>query len=670
MSPNSYYYEYLGIYIQKHSTFLIWAPRFIHMSHPDKRAALTEASPLVKGAKPHGLGAIACLLFPVALGWAVEFYDYGCFTTLTKQIQNNFFPDLSSDMVWLVFSIGQVTRPFGGAVLGFVADRYGRRLTIIVATVGMLAATCTMGALPSLRCCGKGWNALGIVLLCLCRAIQGLFAAGEVSAATVLAVESVSAERICFAMSMLMVAGHTGFLVASGMTEILESSLDEQAMLDWGWRLPFFLSLPFGVASALLQQRLVRESAEFDESSARQFDESSARLELDGSATATEAAGDAGSCSSAERGGKGGSGGSLGGGGGDGGSGDGSSGVAIGAAIGAAPSTHLGVLWARHRLAVLLAVLFGASHTGMFYGTASYIKSFLHTIHASTAADGSGIQSIIYAAGIVALPLVALAADALGAARAAVIGLTASLLLALPSWLLLVSHSPSCLPYLGGVLFAILHAATSIPLLTLMVSLTPPPSFLPGPHHPSASPDHTQPAQTTPSRPRPSQPARSTQTTQKKRPTQTARPAQTARPTQTARPAHTGPTDPYRIRPDRPDRPAGGTLPYERARHRLRPLIQPRSAPLRRLRPHHQQSPLERRLGRYALGRPRAAQRHGAGDMDVLESRMLGGRAGGSVLRAGGRQARAPLVPARGAPRLRLRAGARHRQRGRLRERP
>ena len=131
------------------------------------------------------------------------------------------------------------------------------------------------------------------------------------------------------------------------------------------------------------------------------------------------------------------------------------------------------MLWARHRLVLFLAILFGASHTGMFYGTASYIKSFLDTIHASTAADGSGIQSTIYAAGILTGPLVALATDACGTARAAVAGLAASLLLVLPSWLLLVSRSQRCLPYLGELIFALLHAATSIPLLTLMVGLFP-----------------------------------------------------------------------------------------------------------------------------------------------------------------------------------------------------
>jgi len=388
---------------------------------------LSESSPLVRdpNSKPHSLGAIVCLLYPVALGWCIEFYDYGCYTTLTNEIEANFFagmpPTSSSCLVWTIFALGQVARPFGGAILGYVADNYGRRVSIIVATIGMLVATGGIGMMPTARCCGEGWGTFSVVMLCIFRVFQGLFAAGEVGVAGMWAIESVAPHRACFAFAIMFVAGEAGFLGAAGISALLESVLDDQAMLDWGWRIPFLLALLLGIASALLQHSRVEESAEYEK-------------------LAVETTGAEGK---------------------------------IAAASETRPFNVFRSLWARHRSTFVLSVLICSVNAGLFYGTTAFIKDYLVTIGVRTTAEAGALQAFMFAVSIPADLICGVLADAYGASRTSVIGVVTCLLFVLPAWLLLVSPGALYLPYIGGLLFVLIFSLAHVSPIVLVAGLFP-----------------------------------------------------------------------------------------------------------------------------------------------------------------------------------------------------
>ena len=200
-------------------------------------------------------------ILPALLGNCMEFYEYACYASLTVEISNNVYGSDSEDHaghvygVWVVFAIGQATRPIGAALFGYVADRWGRTVAIRYAMVGMVVCTTAIGAIPTRRCCGAGWGLLGQALFCILRGGQGLFAAGELASVFAFAVEHAAPEQAGLVVGAVLMTGNAGFLVAAAFTAALEASLSEDALLDWGWRVPFLLALPLGIGVVALQQR-------------------------------------------------------------------------------------------------------------------------------------------------------------------------------------------------------------------------------------------------------------------------------------------------------------------------------------------------------------------------------------------------------------------------------
>lgn len=208
--------------------------------------------------------AARCVSDHVAL--VVPTDDYACYASLTTEIASNMYAE--DDLigrhytVWLAFAVGQVVRPFGGGLFGIIADRIGRKPALLFATCGMLVSTTAMGCLPTRRMCGELCGTVGAVLMVLLRAGQGLCAAGEVVVMYTLCVEQAGSARAGLGIAAAAVSGTVGFLLASLIAALMESSTGEEERLDWGWRVPFWLALPIGIP-ILLWQRRMEESTEF-----------------------------------------------------------------------------------------------------------------------------------------------------------------------------------------------------------------------------------------------------------------------------------------------------------------------------------------------------------------------------------------------------------------------
>jgi MFS family permease len=143
-------------------------------------------------------------------------------------------------------------RPFGALVFGRIGDLVGRKYTFLVTIVVMGTSTFVVGLLPTFATIG--WGAP--ILLVTLRLLQGLALGGEYGgAATYVAEHSRSGER-GFTTSFIQTTATLGFFLALGIILLCRTTIDAAAFADWGWRIPFLVSLILLVFSVYIRLRL------------------------------------------------------------------------------------------------------------------------------------------------------------------------------------------------------------------------------------------------------------------------------------------------------------------------------------------------------------------------------------------------------------------------------
>jgi len=199
--------------------------------------------------------------WPVLLGNVLEWYEFAIFAYLSKTMATNFFAG-SQLATWAGFSVTFMARPIGGSFLAWVADTCGRRGALLISMLGMLIATVGQGLLPSRLCCGEVAGHFGMVLLLLCRFMQGACAGGEICSIATYCTERAPQSALGFCSSLVCITGSIAFLLASAVTGLCEHNFGPEAMEQWGWRVPFLLSLPPGLV-AMWGRRSLVETEEF-----------------------------------------------------------------------------------------------------------------------------------------------------------------------------------------------------------------------------------------------------------------------------------------------------------------------------------------------------------------------------------------------------------------------
>ncbi|MGI5459656.1 MFS transporter [Streptomyces sp. CA-249302] len=193
-----------------------------------------------------------------SVGNFVEWYEfgvYGCFATVVAA--RFFTPEGGGEAEALVrtyasFALAFFFRPVGAALFGRLGDRIGRRPVLILVIVLMTAATTLIGALPTYATVG----ALAPWLLTFLRVLQGLSAGGEFGGAVAVMTEFAPPGRRGLYGSWQSFTVALGLLGGAGVAAVLGSLLTEDQLGDWGWRLPFLLTLPLGLAALWLRLRL------------------------------------------------------------------------------------------------------------------------------------------------------------------------------------------------------------------------------------------------------------------------------------------------------------------------------------------------------------------------------------------------------------------------------
>ncbi|QIS14888.1 MFS transporter [Nocardia arthritidis] len=198
-------------------------------------------------------------------GTTIEFYDFFLYGLAAALVFNKvFFPTddpLTGVLLALItYGVGFLARPLGGVLFGHLGDRYGRRRTLSFTLMLMGAATVAIGLIPSYSSIGV---AAPILLLGL-RLVQGLALGGEWGGAILLVAEHGSPKHRGFWTSWPQTGGPIGNLLATGILALLGLWVTNSQFQQWGWRIPFLLSIVLVVVGLWLRHA-VEESPIFRE---------------------------------------------------------------------------------------------------------------------------------------------------------------------------------------------------------------------------------------------------------------------------------------------------------------------------------------------------------------------------------------------------------------------
>jgi len=199
-----------------------------------------------------------------SVGTVIEFYDFFIFASLASTIAAHFFPPDRPTLAFMstlaTYGIGLAVRPFGSLAFGRLGDTVGRKTTFLITLLLMGTSTAAIGVLP-------GYATLGVaapILLITLRVLQGLALGGEYAGAATYVGEHAPDGRRGYYTSFIQLTPTIGLFASSVIVLATRRVLGPSAFSDWGWRLPFLISLVFVAISYYIRVRL-EESPVFAE---------------------------------------------------------------------------------------------------------------------------------------------------------------------------------------------------------------------------------------------------------------------------------------------------------------------------------------------------------------------------------------------------------------------
>ncbi|GAB7546670.1 MFS transporter [Cupriavidus sp. CuC1] len=178
------------------------------------------------------------------IGTTVEWYDLFIFATASALVFNKVFfpafdPLTGTLLAFGTFASAYVARILGAALFGHFGDKVGRKSMLLISLIMMGSATFAIGLLPDYRSIGI-WAP---ILLLTLRVIQGLALGGEWGGAVLMAVEHAPADKRGLYGSWVQIGVPAGTLIANLAFLLCNAVLSNEALLSWGWRIPFLASV-------------------------------------------------------------------------------------------------------------------------------------------------------------------------------------------------------------------------------------------------------------------------------------------------------------------------------------------------------------------------------------------------------------------------------------------
>jgi MHS family proline/betaine transporter-like MFS transporter len=198
-----------------------------------------------------------------AIGNVLEWYDFALYGYFAPVLAGLFFPSeqpsVSLVSAFGVFAIGFLARPLGALLFGHLGDTVGRRDALAWSIMLMAIPTLLVGLLPTYEAIGM---AAPVALSC-CRFLQGLSVGGEFTGSVTFLVEHAPASQRGYIGSWAGFSAQLGALLGSGVGAAVASSLTQEALHQWGWRIPFLLGSLIALVGWYLRRR-VPESPAFE----------------------------------------------------------------------------------------------------------------------------------------------------------------------------------------------------------------------------------------------------------------------------------------------------------------------------------------------------------------------------------------------------------------------
>ncbi len=193
------------------------------------------------------------------VGNMLEWYDFALFGFFASQIGAHFFPATNPTASLLAaygtFAAGFLMRPIGGALFGWIGDKYGRKQALLWSVLAMALPSFCIGLLPSESSVGI----IAPVLLLIFRLLQGLAVGGEYMASSIFLVEGAIPGKRGFMGAWSPFGCFAGTLLGSAAGLIVNSVLSPAAVMDYGWRIPILLGLAVALGGIVIRRNFVEK---------------------------------------------------------------------------------------------------------------------------------------------------------------------------------------------------------------------------------------------------------------------------------------------------------------------------------------------------------------------------------------------------------------------------
>ena len=196
------------------------------------------------------------VIFASSLGMVFELYDFYLYAVLAPFFAVLFFPPGNQTAALLsafaAYAAGFLVRPFGALLFGRIGDLVGRKYTFLITIVVMGASTFAVGLLPTYS--AIGWAAP--ILMVSLRLLQGLALGGEYGGAATYVAEHAPNHRRGYDTSWIQTTATVGLFLALLVIWLCRTNMDPKVFADWGWRVPFWLSIILLVFSVYIRLKL------------------------------------------------------------------------------------------------------------------------------------------------------------------------------------------------------------------------------------------------------------------------------------------------------------------------------------------------------------------------------------------------------------------------------
>jgi len=183
------------------------------------------------------------VIFASSLGTVFEWYDFYLYGSLAAIIAKQFFSGLDAGSAFifalLAFAAGFIVRPFGALVFGRLGDMIGRKYTFLVTILIMGLSTFIVGILPNYASIGVA----APVILIILRLLQGLALGGEYGGAATYVAEHAPHGRRGAYTAWIQTTATLGLFLSLMVILGTRTAIGEEAFADWGWRVPFIVSI-------------------------------------------------------------------------------------------------------------------------------------------------------------------------------------------------------------------------------------------------------------------------------------------------------------------------------------------------------------------------------------------------------------------------------------------